>query len=62
VAANDDLISVIYHAAQGAETCGTYAEDAKRDGDEEAARYFGEVRDQNRRIAEKGKSVLQERL
>lgn len=57
-----DLISVIYHASQGYETCTRYAEDAKREGDQDVARYFQEVCEQNQKLVEKGKNLLKQRL
>jgi hypothetical protein len=41
-----DLISVVYHASQGAETCRQYASDAKAAGDRDASAYFDEVQQQ----------------
>lgn len=57
-----DLISVIYHASQGYDTCVKYAEDAKKGGDQDAAQYFQEVREQNQKLVEKGKQLLKKRL
>ncbi|MBE0597545.1 MAG: hypothetical protein IH614_09770 [Desulfuromonadales bacterium] len=57
-----DLISVIYHASQGYETCVKYAEDAEKEGDRDAAQFFQEVRKQNQKLVEKGKDLLKSRL
>ena len=57
-----DLISVIYHASQGYETCRTYSEDAKNAGDNDAARFFEEVMNQNEQLVQKGKQILKDRL
>jgi hypothetical protein len=57
-----DLISVVYHAAQGAEICRQYAADAESEGDQDAARYFGEVREQNMRLVDEGKALLRGRM
>jgi hypothetical protein len=47
------LISVIYHALQGAETCEKYADDARAASNDELMRFFEECRDeQNRRALE----------
>lgn len=57
-----DLISVIYHASQGYETCEQYAKDAEKEGDQDVARFFNEVSEQNQRLVEKGKDLLKKRL
>lgn len=45
-----DIISVMYHALQGADACGKYEQDARASGDEELANFFervcGELREQ----------------
>ena len=38
-----NLISVSYHALQGAETTGIYANDAEQDGNPELAKFFRAV-------------------
>jgi rubrerythrin len=57
-----NLVSVIYHALQGAETYDIYARDAEKDGDQELAKFFREVKDQNQQMAEKAKSYLGKKL
>lgn len=57
-----DLISVIYHASQGYETCEKYAQDAKQAGDRDCAQFFQEVCAQNMKLVEKGKDLLKQRL
>jgi hypothetical protein len=57
-----DLISVLYHASQAAETCSQYANDAEREGDKEAVKFFHEVIQENNRLIQKGKDLLQKRL
>ncbi|HEX8424343.1 MAG TPA: hypothetical protein VF634_13080 [Pyrinomonadaceae bacterium] len=57
-----NLLSIIYHALQGAETYEKYINDAEQSGDHELAQYFREVRDQNVRRAEQGKQLLAARL
>ena len=57
-----DLISVVYHAAQGAEICRQYASDAESEGDRDAAQYFQDVREQNIRLVDKGKDLLKARV
>ena len=57
-----NLVSVIYHALQGAETCDIYTRDAEKEGDQELARFFKEVKEQNQQTAEKAKSHLGKHL
>lgn len=57
-----DLISVVYNAARGAEICRQYMEDAQKEGDNDAAQFFKEVREQNQKLAQKGKDLLKQRL
>lgn len=57
-----DLISVIYHASQGYETCKQYEQDAQSEGDKDAARFFREVCEQNMKCVERGKELLKNRL
>jgi hypothetical protein len=57
-----NLLSIIYHALQGAETYEMYINDAEQSGDTELAQYFRDVRDQNVKRAERGKQLLAARL
>lgn len=57
-----NLLSIIYHALQGAETYEKYINDAEQSGDTELAQYFRDVRDQNVKRAEQGKQLLAVRL
>jgi hypothetical protein len=57
-----DLISTVYHASQGLDTCRRYAEDANSNGDSEAADYFKEVGDKYADLVDKGKHLLKNRL
>jgi hypothetical protein len=50
-----DVISIVYHALQGAENCDIYAEDAE---DDQLRRFFQQAADQQRQLAEQGKQVL----
>ena len=54
-----DLISIVYHALQGAENCDMYAEDAERD---ELRRFFQEAAEQQRQLADRGKMLLMQCL
>ena len=55
-----NLISVLYHALQGAETYGQYASDAGSDQD--LANFFREVQQQEQQRADQAKQLLAQRL
>jgi hypothetical protein len=57
-----DLVSVIYHALQGAETYDRYIADAEKRNDSELADFLREVQEQNCDIAERGQRLLSTRL
>jgi hypothetical protein len=64
-AARDELygvVSVLYHALQGAETYARYGEDARKAGDEELLEFFETCRDEENGRAERAKMLLAERL
>ena len=53
-----DLVSVIYHALQGAETTALYIADAEQEGNQELASFFREAKDEYQRRAERAKQLL----
>ena len=53
-----DLVSVIYHALQGAETTALYIADAEQEGNQELAQFFREAKDEYQRRAERAKQLL----
>lgn len=57
-----DLVSVLYHALQGAETCGQYLEDARRAGDRELVSFFEETRAEQVDRAAEAKQLLAARI
>ena len=57
-----DLVSVIYHALQGAETYDGYIADARERNDDELADFFIEVQQANCAFAERGQRLLSSRL
>lgn len=57
-----DLISVVYHALQGAETYQMYQHDAEGSGDREAASFFREAQEHNRQMADRAKELLLQRM
>lgn len=56
------LVSVLYHALQGAETYEKYVDDAERAGDDELVRFFEQCRDQENERASRAKQLLVERI
>jgi hypothetical protein len=59
---NYDLISVLYHALQGAETVSQYLEDARNADDEELMTFFEETRTAYAERAAEAKQLLADRL
>lgn len=57
-----DLVSVLYHALQGADTCQRYIQDAQQAGDQELVQYLQDVQQQYRQFAQRGKQLLKQRL
>ena len=57
-----NLISVIYHALQGAETYEQYIEDVEQQGDNDLAQFFRDARDESMARADRGKQLLAMRL
>jgi hypothetical protein len=55
-----NLVSVLYHALQGAETYAQYASDAGSDQD--LANFFREVQQQEQQRADRAKQLLAQRL
>lgn len=59
---NFDLISVLYHALQGAETISQYLEDAREANDDELLSFFEETREAYIERAAEAKLLLASRL
>jgi rubrerythrin len=55
-----NLVSILYHALQGAETYAQYASDAGSDQD--LANFFREVQQQEQQRADRDKQLLAQRL
>jgi len=53
-----DLVSVLYHALQAAETCAQYEQDARSEGSDEVAEFMRDVQQQNEEIAQRAKELL----
>lgn len=59
---NYDLISVLYHALQGAETLTSYIADAERANDEELRGFLQDTEQRYRAVANQAKKLLAGRL
>lgn len=57
-----DIVSVLYHALQGAELYEEYASDAEEAGDQELARFFQDIQQEEKRRADRAKQLLAKRL
>jgi rubrerythrin len=57
-----NLVSILYHALQAAETHDQYIRDAEEAGDQDLAAFFREVKEENTRRAERAKELLARRL
>lgn len=57
-----NLVSILYHALQAAETHDMYIRDAEESGDQDLAAFFREVKEENTRRAERAKELLARRL
>jgi hypothetical protein len=57
-----NVISILYHALQGAETCATYLQDAEQAGDQDLVQFFRDVQGTYRQLAARGKTLLRQRL
>jgi hypothetical protein len=53
-----NLVSVLYHALQGAENCDRYAADAEVTGEEHMAAFFREAQVMQAQLAERAKELL----
>jgi hypothetical protein len=53
-----DLVSVVYHALQGAETTALYIADAEQEGNQELATFFREAKDEYQARADRAKQLL----
>lgn len=53
-----NLVSVLYHALQAADSCEQYALDAEATGDERLAAFFREAQVAQAQIAERAKGLL----
>lgn len=57
-----DLVSILYHALQVAETYDQYIKDAEQGGDSDLAQFFQDTKEENSRRAERAKQLLAKHL
>ena len=57
-----NLVSVLYHTLQEAETMEKYIRDAEASGDQDVIGFFREIQDANRSRSERAKQLLQRML
>ncbi len=57
-----NLVSVLYHTLQGAQTYTTYIHDAQRAGDAELAEFFQQLQQQDNQRAQQAQQMLAQRL
>lgn len=57
-----NLVSILYHALQGAENYGIYANDAKTRGEAEYMEFFKEMQQQEIQRADRAKRLLKKAL
>lgn len=57
-----DLVSVLYHALEGAQTYARYVEDAGQEGDQELAQFFLQAQQEENNRAERAKQLLAKRM
>ncbi len=53
-----NLVSVLYHALQGADTCDQYALDAEAEGKQELGGFFRTAQRSHTEIADQAKKLL----
>lgn len=57
-----DLVSVLYHALTSAETYDQYIGDAEQSGEQELVAFFQDIKEENRRRADRAKELLASHL
>ncbi|HVF50410.1 MAG TPA: hypothetical protein VNA19_10015 [Pyrinomonadaceae bacterium] len=57
-----NLVSILYHALQGAETYEMYIKDAEGSGNTDLAQFFRDVKEENARRAVRAKELLTRQL
>jgi hypothetical protein len=57
-----NLVSVLYHALQGADTCQQYIQDADQANDQELGQFFRDVQAWQRHLSIQAQALLTQRL
>ncbi len=57
-----DLVSVLYHVLESAQTYGKYIQDAQQTGDQDLVQFFRDVQQQDQQRATRAQQLLQQRL
>jgi rubrerythrin len=57
-----NLVSILFHALQGAETYDQFVRDAEQSGDHDLAQFFRTVKEEDERRANQAKQILGRRL
>lgn len=57
-----NLISVLYHALEGASTYEIYIQDAEEAGDDELVEFFQQLEEEESQRAERAKELLAKRI
>ena len=57
-----NLVSILFHALQGAETYDQFVRDAEESGDQDLAQFFRTVKEEDSRRADQAKRILGQRL
>lgn len=57
-----NLVSVLYHALQGAEQYDMFTRDAEQSGDNDLAQFFRDAKEESGRRADRAKELLAQRL
>ena len=57
-----NLVSILYHALQGADTYQQYISDAEQRGEQDLVQFFREVQEEEKRRSERAKQLLAQRL
>lgn len=53
-----DLVSILYHALEGADTYDQYISDAEQSGDQDLAQFFRDTKEEDQRRADRAKQLL----
>jgi rubrerythrin len=57
-----DLVSVLYHALEGAQTYEVYVKDAQQAGDQELTQFFQQAQQQSLAMANQAQKLLSSRV